>query len=86
MSIRDRTSLRLILPLLCLVLLQGECRGETTAPADEQDKVRIHIGRLRHDIRVQLDKIEEKNAAEREIFDQLDEINRKRKQQFFSGD
>lgn len=44
---------------------------------DEQNKVRIHIGKLQHDIRVQLDKIEERSAAELEVFDQLDQINRK---------
>ncbi|WPD20910.1 MAG: peptidoglycan DD-metalloendopeptidase family protein [Candidatus Electrothrix scaldis] len=77
MSIRAWTSLRFILFFLCLALWQGECWGEITASSDEQGKVKIHIGQLQHDIRVQLDKIEEKNAAEREVFDQLDEINQK---------
>ncbi|MCI5122318.1 MAG: hypothetical protein D3908_14250, partial [Candidatus Electrothrix sp. AUS4] len=77
MSIWAWTSLRLILLFLCLALWLGECWGETRAASDEQGKVRIHIGQLQHDIRVQLDKLEEKNAAEREVFDQLDEINQK---------
>ena len=65
------------MPFFCLVLRTGECRGEETASSDEQSTVRIHIGQLRHDISVQLDKIEEKSAEERKVFDQLDEINRK---------
>ncbi|RWX49225.1 Septal ring factor EnvC, activator of murein hydrolases AmiA and AmiB, partial [Candidatus Electrothrix marina] len=47
------------------------------AGAGEQNRVRIHIGELQHDIRVQLGKIQQKNEAEHEILDQLDGINRK---------
>ncbi|CAK8715716.1 Septal ring factor EnvC, activator of murein hydrolases AmiA and AmiB [Candidatus Electrothrix laxa] len=64
------------LPLLCIVFCQGECSGEEVK-ADDRDKVEIHIGELQHDIRVQLDKIQQKNEAEYEILDQLDEINRR---------
>ncbi|MCI5196661.1 MAG: hypothetical protein D3919_10630, partial [Candidatus Electrothrix sp. AW5] len=39
-----------------------------------QKKVRIHIGELQHDIKVNLEKIQEKNKAERNILDQLDQI------------
>lgn len=49
----------LVLLLLWLVLFQGTSFGEMDG-ADEQNKVRIHIGELQHDIKVQLDKIEEK--------------------------
>ncbi|WP_339137612.1 MAG: peptidoglycan DD-metalloendopeptidase family protein [Candidatus Electrothrix sp. GW3-4] len=66
----------LVLLLLWLVLFQGTSFGEMDG-ADEQNKVRIHIGELQHDIKVQLDKIEEKNEAESQILNQLDEINRK---------
>jgi septal ring factor EnvC (AmiA/AmiB activator) len=71
---------RLFLPLLCVILCLGDCPGEVVGAdkqKDEQNKVRIHIGTLQHDIKIQLDKINQKNEAEREILDQLDVINRK---------
>ena len=67
---------RLFLPLLCVILGLGDFQEEAVA-SNEQNKVRIHIGELQHDIKIQLDKIQQKNEAEREILDQLDEINRK---------
>ncbi len=68
--------IRFFLSLLCAVLCLGECLGEAVE-SDEQNEVRIHIGELRHDIKVQLVKIQQKNEAEYEILDQLDAINRK---------
>ncbi|MCI5139208.1 MAG: hypothetical protein D3922_12515, partial [Candidatus Electrothrix sp. AR1] len=68
--------IRFFLPLLCIVFCVGECSGEEVG-AGEQNKVRIHIGELQHDIRAQLAKIQQKNEAEYEILDQLDAINRK---------
>ncbi|RWX45314.1 Septal ring factor EnvC, activator of murein hydrolases AmiA and AmiB [Candidatus Electrothrix aarhusensis] len=68
--------IRLFLPLLCVVLGLADFPEEAVA-SNEQNKVRIHIGELQHDIKIQLDKIQQKNEAEREILDQLDEINRK---------
>ena len=65
-----------LLPLFCVLFCAGECPGET-AGSDEQSRVRIHIGKLQHNIHVKLEKIKEKNAAEREILDQLEEIHRK---------
>ena len=68
--------IHLFLSLLCIVLGLGDCLGEAVG-SNEQNKVRIHIGELQHDIKIQLDKIQQKNEAEREILDQLDDINRK---------
>ncbi|MCW5204636.1 hypothetical protein VU02_01735 [Desulfobulbus sp. N2] len=68
--------LRFFLPFLCVFLCLGECLGEAVE-SDEQNKVRIHIGELQHDIKVQLDKIQQTNEAEYEILNQLDAINRK---------
>jgi septal ring factor EnvC (AmiA/AmiB activator) len=65
-----------LLPLFCIVFCLGECSGEE-AGAGDRNKVRIHIGELQHDIRDQLDKIQQKNETEYAILDQLDEINRK---------
>jgi septal ring factor EnvC (AmiA/AmiB activator) len=68
---------RLVVPLFfCLIFMQGTSFGETEG-ADEQNKVKIHIGELQHDIKVQLDKIQRKDEIEREILDRLDNINRK---------
>jgi septal ring factor EnvC (AmiA/AmiB activator) len=64
------------LPFLCVVFCLGECSGEEVE-AGERSKAKIHIGELQHDIRVQLDKIQQNNEAEYEILDQLDKINRK---------
>ncbi|MGB5685398.1 MAG: peptidoglycan DD-metalloendopeptidase family protein [Candidatus Electrothrix sp.] len=64
------------LPILCMLFCLGECSGEEVGAA-EQNQVRIHIGELQHDIRAQLDKIQQKNEAEYAILDQLDAINRK---------
>jgi len=69
--------IRLFLPFLCIALGLGDCPGEAVVASNEQNKVRIHIGELQHDIKIQLDKIQQKNEAEREILDQLDDINRK---------
>ncbi|MCI5124397.1 MAG: hypothetical protein D3925_07960 [Candidatus Electrothrix sp. AR5] len=65
-----------LLPLFCIVFCLGECLGEEVG-ADDRNKVKIHIGELQHDIRVQLDKIQQNNEAEYAILDQLDVINRK---------
>lgn len=70
------TLLLLLLSNLCLALVPGDCSGEASA-SKQQSKVRIHIGKLQHDIKIKLDKIEEKNTTELEILDQLDQINRK---------
>ncbi|MCI5113738.1 MAG: hypothetical protein D3921_02185 [Candidatus Electrothrix sp. AW1] len=65
--------------LYCLALFQQDCAGDVGEEAgiEAQKKVRIHIGELQHDIKVNLEKIQEKNEAERNILDQLDQINRK---------
>lgn len=68
--------LLLICCLCCLALFQQDCAGEETE-IEVQKKVRIHIGELQHDIKVNLEKIQEKNEDERKILDQLDQINRK---------
>ena len=62
--------------ILCCVFFQQDCIGEETG-TDEQSKVKIHIGELQHDIKVHLEKIQEKKAAELEILDRLEDINRK---------
>ncbi len=63
-------------PIFFVFLFQHDCVGEENEE-DQQDKVRIHIGELQHDIRIHLDKIQQKNEAEQNILDQLDAINRK---------
>ena len=62
--------------VFCMAFCLGECSGEEIGAA-ERNKVRIHIGELQHDIREQLDKIQQKNESEYAILDQLDAINRK---------
>ncbi|MCI5132611.1 MAG: hypothetical protein D3904_14130, partial [Candidatus Electrothrix sp. EH2] len=65
-----------LLPNLCIALVPGYCSGEV-GTSKQQSRVRIHIGKLQHNIKIKLDKIEETNTAELKILDQLDQINRK---------
>ncbi|WP_446009130.1 murein hydrolase activator EnvC family protein [Candidatus Electrothrix sp.] len=70
----------LVLVFFCCSFFQQDCAGEESG-TDEQNKVRIHIGKLQHDIQIHLDKIQQKNKAEQAVLDQLDEINRKVRRQ-----
>jgi septal ring factor EnvC (AmiA/AmiB activator) len=86
MSRQDWRVRRFWRPFFLLLLFLGfpgfqhSCVGKEEG-ADEQNKVRIHIGELQHDIKIQLEKIQQKNKAEQAVLDQLDEINRKVSQQ-----
>ncbi|MCI5222511.1 MAG: hypothetical protein D3924_07535 [Candidatus Electrothrix sp. AR4] len=65
--------LRIVFSLLLCIFF---CFNEAS-PSEEQKKVRIRIGQLQHNIKKQLDKIQENDEEELGVLDELEKITRK---------
>jgi septal ring factor EnvC (AmiA/AmiB activator) len=62
---------------LCLVVTCALLRFGEASASNEQRTVKIRIGKLQHEIKMHLDKIDQSNEVELSILDDLDKINRK---------